>query len=336
MKVEEYIQEITGANANLTQLTKDELGIMPYYLTSTFRFYHLDILGKNFIMVDIQHYPFNVGQIQQQLQIVSSNFGKKVVLQLNQIDSLLRKRLIEARINFIAPGKQLFLPDLLINLSESKHNFTTKVKSKKLLPSAQFILLYHILFKRKNDFKIEEKSFKELAKYFNYTQMAITKAVDNLQRLELCTVKGTKEKYIQFCTNDRHQLWGTAKDYLVNPVLKRVFVDTLPKKLHYKSNASALCEYTDMNPLKQQYYAIDKTYYFELQKAGKLLNENEYEGKYCLEVYKYNPEKLTHDAPVKREEEEIIDPLSLYLSLKGTHDERVEMAMEQLTDTVQW
>ncbi|MBK9193245.1 MAG: hypothetical protein IPM77_18095 [Crocinitomicaceae bacterium] len=149
MNVEEYIQEITGANANLTQLTKDELAIMPYYLTSTFRFYHLGILGKDFIMVDIQHYPFNVAQIQQQLQIVSSNFGKKAVLQLNQIDSLLRKRLIEARINFIAPGKQLFLPDLLIDLNENKHNFTPRVKSKKLLPSAQFILLYHILFKRK-------------------------------------------------------------------------------------------------------------------------------------------------------------------------------------------
>ena len=336
MKAEKYIQEITGANATITPLTKDELSIMPYHLTSTFQFYHLIILDKYLIMADIQHHPVNVAQTQQQLQAVSNYFNKKVVLHASQINSLLRKRLIEARINFIVPDKQLFLPDLFINLSENKQNFTPKAKNVKLLPSAQFILLYHILFKGKNDFKIEENSFKEIAKHFNYTQMAITKVVSNLQNCYLCQVKGTKEKSIRFSTNDRHQLWESAKSYLVNPVLKSVFVDAMPMKNLLKSNASALCQYTDMNPLKQQYYAIDKTTYFELQKEGKLLNENDSEGKYCLEVYKYNPEKLTYNAPVAREEEDVVDPLSLYLSLKDTSDERVEMAMEQLINTVQW
>ena len=166
--------------------------------------------------------------------------------------------------------------------------------------------------------------------------MGITKAVNNLVGLEFCEVKGTKEKYLQFLNNDRHELWATAKDYLINPVLKRVYVDAKPKQAVYRSNASALPEYTDMNPTKQQYYAINKTDYFELQKAGKLINENENEGKYCLEVYKYNPQLLTENAPVAREEEDVIDPLSLCLSLKDNHDERVEMAKEQLLEKVQW
>ena len=335
-QVENYIQELLGIKTDITPLTKNELDIMPYYLTSTFRFYHLAIYKYDYILVDVQHEPFNITQTKQQLHVISKDFNKRVVLVVKQIDTLVRKRLIEAGINFIVPYNQLFLPDLLINLNENQRNVNRRVKADKLLPSAQCILLFHILFKRKNDFKIEEKTFKELANYFNYTQMAITKAVDNLVGLEFCEVKGTKEKYLQFRNNDRHELWATAKDYLVNPVLKRVYVDTKPKQAIYRSNASALPEYTDMNPTKQQFYAISKVDYFDLQKAGKLLNENEYEGKYCLEVYKYNPEKLTHDAPVAREEEDVVDPLSLYLSLKDNHDERVEMAMEQLTDKVQW
>ena len=51
------------------------------------------------------------------------------------------------------------------------------------------------------------------------------------------------------------------------------------------------------------------------------------EGRYCLEVWKYNPKQL---ANLVQDDYSVVDPLSLYLSLKNETDERIEMALEQI------
>jgi hypothetical protein len=88
-----------------------------------------------------------------------------------------------------------------------------------------------------------------------------------------------------------------------------------------------------MNPSQQKYYAIEKGNFFYLQKNGQLKYPNEYEGKYGLEVWKYNPEPL---ANILNNNIPVVDPLSLYLSLKDNRDERVEMALEQILEHFLW
>lgn len=329
--IRHYIQEVLGIDIKITPLEKKEQGALPYYITQAFHFYKFLIYNHEFVLADLQHDQFNIAQLKQQLQIIRKTFNKKIVLVVPQLTALDRRRLIHAGINFVAPGHQFFLPDLMINLNESHINKKRKQKAERLLPSAQFILLYYILHPDEKK-KIEEYTFKELSKKFDYTQMAITKAVENLLNLELCEVKGTKEKYIHLKYPQRNELWKAALPKMVNPVLKKVFVDEKPEKNMLFANTSALPEYSDMNPGKQEYYAIEKNAFYALQKAGRLVNENEYEGKYCLEVWKYDPLKLT----IGITEEGSVDPLSLYLSLKDSHDERIEMALEQILKEYTW
>ena len=94
-------------------------------------------------------------------------------------------------------------------------------------------------------------------------------------------------------------------------------------------NSSALPEYSDMNPGKQGYYAIEKTEFYSIRKKGTLVNLNEYEGKFCLEVWKYNPLVLVGELP---NDLSVVDPLSLYLSLQDNHDERIEMALDKIIE----
>ena len=165
--------------------------------------------------------------------------------------------------------------------------------------------------------------------------MAITRAVENLKQHELLEVTGDKEKFIHF-NLDRHQLWNEAlnRNLLINPVLKQVYVDEKPLgRFMLHSNASALPEYSDMNPSRQEFYAIDKNDFYELQRKNSLVNINNHEGRYCLEVWKYNPELLNEMA---LPDGSVVDPLSLYLSLKDNHDERIEMALEQIIDKTIW
>ena len=225
----------------------------------------------------------------------------------------------------------MFLPDFLIDLREGNQNPRLKKKTEKLLPSAQFILLYHILQRNENK-QLASDSFTQLALKFGYTRMAISKAVDNLVYNELCNVEGTKEKYIRFI-NDRVELWQRALPLCVNPVFKKVYVDEKPEGLFLlHSNESALPEYSNMNPSRQEYYAIERAFYYNLLESGKLKNPNEQEGEFCLEVWKYNPLKLAEGIT----KENNVDPLSLYLSLTDTNDERVEMALQQIIEKHIW
>jgi DNA-binding MarR family transcriptional regulator len=210
----------------------------------------------------------------------------------------------------------------------------SKVKTKSLMPSSQFLFLYHIIH-RNNNWKIEEHSFKEIAKKLDYTPMAVSYAVDDLKNHDLIEVTGEKEKFIKF-NLERNELWYTAQqqNILESPVLKTVFVDELPSNVFMlKANASALPEYTSINPSKPQYYAIEKSAFYFLQKNNGLLNANDREGKFAIEVWKYNPVTLLEDFPV---DNAVVDPLSLYLSLKDSTDERIEMGLEQIIEKMIW
>jgi hypothetical protein len=267
-------------------------------------------------------------QIAKQLQQIHKQLNKTVVVVLETIKSYNRKRLIEKKINFIVPGKQMFLPDLLIDFRES-YPRDNAIKEK-LLPSAQMLIIYQLL---SSDFvwKIQEHSFKAIAQKFDYTPMAITKAIDNIKSHRLIDVIGEKEKFIRF-RYDKKALWEKIKNenLFVTPVIKTVFVDEKPRGLTLlKSNTNALSTFSDLNPSNQVFYAIEKDDFYRLRKNNELVNPNPIEGEYALEIWKYKPVNFVSDMTV-------VDPLSLFLSMQNNNDERIELALDQMLKRYIW
>jgi DNA-binding transcriptional ArsR family regulator len=330
-----YINETLSTNAIENPISNKFLDNLPMYITQAYKLFEIALFNKNIVLVEqIHEDDFSVLQTEKHLQLIRISVDKTVVLVLENLQSYNRKRLIEKGINFIVPEKQLFLPELLINLSENYTQPKTKLKSKSLMPSSQFLFLYHIIH-RNNNWKIEEHSFKEIAKKLDYTPMAVSYAVDDLKNHDLIEVSGEKEKHIRF-KFDTKALWNRVleQNILTSPVLKIVYVDQLPNNVHLlKANASALPEYTSLNPSKQNYFAIEKSNFYFLQKNNGLVNVNDREGQYALEVWKYNPLTLTEDM---NNNVAVVDPLSLYLSLQHNYDERVEMALEQIIEKYIW
>ena len=163
--------------------------------------------------------------------------------------------------------------------------------------------------------------------------MGISKAVEELIQHGLCEpIEHGKDKMISFIA-DRRELWSQAEPLLSNPVLKVVYVDSLPEAIGYiQANYTALSEYSDMNPSRQRSIAIDKTIFYGLEKSGKLVNTNDREGEYRIEVWKYNPALFTELLPT---DDFTVDPISLYLSLKDeSQDERTESALEHLLNYI--
>jgi len=332
-QIKQYIFDTLGIEIQPKQVTKQSLDSLPIYIGETYKLYDFLMLDRLLLLAEPkQTEDFSILQTEKHFDLLKIFFGRKIILLLSETTAFNRKRLIEKGINFIIPNKQMYLPDLLIDLKENFSNPKAKRKNETLLPSAQFLLIYYIA--HGNDaWQLEKHSFKEIAKKTGYTAMAITKAVENLKNFELIIISGGKEKFIRFKL-ERRELWDEAlhRNLLITPVLKKVYVDEKPigiPMLH--SNTSALPEYTDMNPDRQEYFALEKKLFYELQKNNALINTNEKEGKYCLEIWKYNP-GIIKDI----NKNEVVDPLSLYLSLKDSKDERIEMALEQIINQFTW
>jgi hypothetical protein len=328
-KLKEYIHQILGKDLEIKELPNDYTNKLPFVFKNNFNFYVTDLHNHKLILVRVnKEDAFNAAQLRQQVLAIQKVLGEKIIIVTEDITVINRKRLIDQKISFIVPGKQMFLAELLIDIQDFNKDKAFQ-KEFLLLPSAQLILLYQILHKEDN---LSQYTFKELAEKFQYTQMGITKAIENLKRLALVEVVGTKEKNIVFET-DRPTLWKSIEKHLVNPVLKTVYVDEKPTIKMYCSNATALEEYSDMNPSRLEYFAIEKTKFYELEKTNQLVNLNNESGNYALEVWKYNPEIITKDITKKNS----VDPLSLYISLKeGFIDERTDMALDQIIKKYVW
>ena len=78
-----------------------------------------------------------------------------------------------------------------------------------------------------------------------------------------------------------------------------------------------------INPSQGGCYAISRDAYDDIGKHSY----EEY-GENTIEIWKYAPELLAKDG--------VVDRLSLYLSLKDSEDERIQIELEHLIDNMQW
>lgn len=327
-----YIEHTLGISIKLYPFHKKEADKLPMYLNKGYRWYKAELAGRKCVLAEMGgDNTFSVAQIEKHFAQVRKTMELPVIGLFNQLEAYNRKRLIEKRIAFIVSDKQLYVPDFLIDLKE--YGIAVKKEKAKLIPNAQLLIIYHMLNNQDNK-QLENKTFKELAVLLGINQMGISRAVDNLKYHEIIEVTGEKEKCIQFRLVKR-ELWQDLekRNLLMSPVLKRVYVDEKPNGINMlRSNTSALPEYSNMNPGTQEFCAIGKNLFYGLQKNNALINANEYEGKYCLEVWKYDPLVLTEE----NRKQNPVDPLSLYLSLKNTKDERIEMALENIINDFVW
>ncbi len=328
--LQQHLFNVLNIRTTIDLLDKNEQKKLPFYLKHGYQFF----LGENIIHEKDIMFTLPLGKKFPKVSVLKTNIKKikdllnrEVVLIVDNVPSYIRSRLIKQGINFIVPGKQLHMPDLYIQLDEKKQK--PSKQGENLSPSSQVILLYYILNKQ---IKIEEYSFKDLSRKFNYSAMAITNAVKRLDINGLCEVVRNKEKHIYFARS-RIELWDDAINLLISPVKETWYAETIPETLDMlKSNLTALAEYTDINPENTFYYALDSSTFKSVKINNTLKGLNKYEGKYCFEIWKYDPFLLIND--LKRTG--LVDPLSLYLSLKHIQDERVTMALDQLKKNYVW
>jgi hypothetical protein len=314
--LEKYIADTLGIDIDIKRLPEQEQKKMPLYLRSMYIFKITKMFERNILFLEQKQNEYlTAEQYRKHIEIIEKTLDMPVVLIIEAIEAYNRKRLIEKQIAFITIGKQMFIPQLLIDLKDFR--FKAQRMKEELQPAAQCLLFYHLL--KEN---VEKMNFKEIAEKLNYTPMTITRVANELKVKNICKIEGMKDKRL-FFDNEKRALWDMAFPYLQTPVKRKIFVEEYVKEdLLYKSKFSALSFYTNMSEDQNVCYAISKYDYLYLKKHNQINITNKIEGHTCLEIWKYAPGTLASN--------EYVDPLSLYMTFKDTDDERTVKEIERM------
>jgi len=314
-KLQKYIKETLGIELKLKALTKKEIDKLPLYLRNNLK--AGELLGRDIIFAVKS--GLTPEQYKKQADVIEKVIQIPVAFVFDNIEPYNRKRLIQKKVGFIVPGKQMYLPNLLIDIKE--HNKAQIKKTGKLFPAAQCLLFYYLAGN-----EITEINFKAIAKKLNYGTMTVTRAANTLADLNLCRIEGSKEKGLVFEKN-RNQIWEDAQTHLISPVDKEYYTDdNCDFDFLYQTGINALAHYTEIA-------AADKSFYSVSYKTSKFLFEekkinliNSPDAKTTIQVWKYDPGILASGNTV--------DPLSLFLTLRDNTNERVQGELHKLIESL--
>lgn len=314
-----YFENALGVVLEIKPLEDERIKGLPYFVVSNYQLFTTELYGRELLLVEVKE-NIPADQLRKHLDIIQTAVQLKAIAVLNPIEAYNRLRLIEKKVPFVIPNKQMYMPDLLIDLKE--YNIQPTQKQETMQPAAQLLVLFHLQIE-----SLEGLNLKTIAEKLDYNATTITRALKYLLFNQLCELQGTKDKFLHF-NFTKKELWSKAEPLLFNPIKKTTYyAGILIDNDLRKTNINALSNYSDLNPTTIAFYAA-KPSYIQLLQNDNPNKIGQMEGDICIEEWKYDPTKLTNT--------EYVDPLSLYLCFRGNKDERVENALEYLIEKVVW
>jgi DNA-binding MarR family transcriptional regulator len=317
-----YLSDTLGITATLSKPAS--VGSLPFFLQDNYDVFQVRLLNEDFIvLVSRNDSELTPATIHKHIDIVSQQLKMKAVFVHSTISSFNRKRLIEHKVPFVIPGNQMYFPDLGIDLRE----YFIKKRSKTVIlgPSTQAVILYALTRKM-----TQPVTPTQLAKDLGYSRMTMTRSLDEIESAELAEVSITGRKRLVYFDKSRKNLWEKALPHLKTPVKENVWLKTMIDELPVcQAGLTALACYSMLTPPQKKVYAASAKDWKAIKHKYPLeIISCPDETGYELEVWSYSPGLFANG--------KIVDPFSLYLSLRDIKDERVESAMEEMMESVEW
>jgi len=321
----EYISGNFGVLAKADPLSQKKKALLPLYLKGNFELYEGSILKTPVIWArSLEDNTSNPTQLKKQEAGLKNSLKNPVIFVFDSLEAWQRKRLIEKHIAFVQPFKQLYIPDLFLELNDTLAKETSRQgPNNHLKPPSQLALLYHLQV-----VSLANRPFGEIAELLRLSTMSITRIVKELQSFQLVEVNGKKEKTLSF-PDDGKLLWEKSLPFLRSPIRETGFLSKeLPQSEFRIGGEPALAHYTMLAENGQPSYCIGKETFLALRRANKLPPLVDRYGDHKIEVWHYDPTLLS--------EKKEVDRLSLYLSIPKEKDERVTGALNDLINEMKW
>lgn len=310
-KIINYLYTSFGWNVEIESFDAFR-GRIPYALLSASEFSLIKC--GDFRGVAIEPKPeYDFRMIRNLVSTVERKTGIPALLILENLDPYQRRVLIDSRINFIVPDRQIFFPVLGILLNERGLG-VRQSKSDRLSAVAVALILYQ-LSKR----SLQGKSVSQVAEIMGYSVKTLSLAVNELEQNGFVSFRQDgRKKLLDFYLSPK-EMWDKMYDMSDSPVEKRMYTvnDEITKEIGVKSSDSALSDMSMLAPPQHPVYAV-----YARNPRLKELALNPSDGTSIIEVWKTDP-KLTAV-------NEDLDIFSLALSYKDDDDPRVKKEIDKI------
>lgn len=313
-RVADYCKKMSGQELQIETLSRQLLGKLPVAITGAYSCYGAVLMGVPVILLEVRNNDSTPKQLQKHQQLVTRHIGQHAVFVMDSIASYRISRMIEARVNFIIPDKLLYVPSLMLNLKEVKDG---RNLDDEMMPGmAQCVLLYHLQREDLNGW-----TTRNLAEKFCTSYASMNRALRWLKLKELVNFDGIKEKAL-VVPEKRKYLWEKALPLMVSPVERMLYTDE-DLVMQPMAGESGLEYYTMIATPERLCRAVSKRW---AQEKNALLNK--YDGETMVEIWRYDPSLLAING--------VVDPLSLYLCMRTSDDERIRIELKNLMGSIEW
>ncbi len=320
-RIKNFINDVLGISLVITPFSAERL---PFVLKDQYDFFVAVLNNYQFLFL------FNKGgqmptpaAIRKHCDMLKDYFEYDVVYAADEMTSYDRKRLLEQRVAFVVPQRQLYIPVLGIAFKEI---FGTRQEKKAVLGTcAQLIVLSFLHHKLPFPMRLSD-----VTKLFGYSKMSACRAFDELEAFGLAaSTLAQRERALKFMKHGR-KLWTAALPFLASPVKKEIELTSFPPELEKcRAGLTALTESTMLAAPRQRVAAITLSTWNNFCKtSGGNTYVVSHGGEVKLQLWRYSPSLFG--------ENDSTDKLSLFLSLRSDHDERVKMALEDMLKEFVW
>jgi hypothetical protein len=324
IKVQAYLHEVLGTDTRVSPWRGTQS--LPYFLQDTFDIHELPLRDKYILLISARNQRLPpLRTLRTQMDKLAQIADRPVVFATSRLASYDRRRLVEQKIPFVVPGNQLYLPELGIDFREYFRRPEEEVTG--FSPATQAIFIAALL-------RMEWRSTwqpREVITAVGYTTMTLTRAIRELTGAGLITARQERGARRLEINHPPAQAWELAAPYLRTPVARTVWVD--PRNVVKPFQApvaglSALAFYSMLAEPARTIYAVSTMQWKLAREAGTRPEPESFEGGVQWQVWSYPPGLMP--------DREVVDPLSLTLSLKEDPDDRVQQTLAELRDKFPW
>jgi hypothetical protein len=322
-QIERYLRETVGIEVRPTQWGGGKR--LPAFLRDLYSFYQLQLLDAScLLMLDRSEKEQSPASIRKHRDQVQIKWDGELVYVRERITAYNRKRLIEHKVSFLVPGNQMYLPMLGIDLRE--HFKKLRYEIREFSPSTQALIIHALLH------KTEKSVFTptEMADCLGYSTMTMSRAFNELNSVNIgeTTIEG-RDRCLRIVDSAK-DVWEKAKRYLRSPVKKRLHIGPLTTELPGPiAGLTALAQYSMLAEPANSTIALSGENWKELKQVHQVIELPSSEpGALEIEVWRYAPGLFSKG--------NVVDRLSLYLSLKESRDERIEASLEEMMKGLGW
>ena len=317
----DQLKEAFGLDVQIDQAAKPTG--LPVYMTNNRVFYNVRIDHIEFLLVSISDSDrFGVIALEKQMTRYMKETSKLVVYTFPSLTKTQRDSLVGRKLPFIVLPEQIYLPFMGIAMS-NQFKREKEIAVDHFTPASQCLFFYFLYSARKNPIPK-----KDAAGALGLTRTSITRASEQLKALGLITEDPCwKEIRMTACAEGK-EFYDAGKPYLINPVHKRITVKADDSLTWFFAGESALGKRTMLNEPEIPIVAIDKK---QLSKTPLTEMDEKWETEkklFHVEVWKYDPALFADN--------QIVDPVSMAVSLKDCMDERVQGELEEFLEAYQW